>query len=127
FGDRMVASTNAPCVPAFAIEQPSPSCHGVASPCADSGLAGTVREQFPDAAACAALWFRLIALPAPSTGAFATSPSCRKAIWLLPLAGAAVTAASTAAGEAAAAAAVALAAATAGEAAGHGAALALAA
>src|SRR5579859_953391 len=98
----MVASTNAPCVPAFAIEQPSPSCHGVARPCADSGLAGTVMEQLPDAAACAAVWFRLIALPAPSTGALATSPSWRMAIGPLPFAAAAVTAASTAAGEAAA-------------------------
>src|SRR5438552_4697104 len=63
-GDRIVASTNAPCVPAFAIEQPSPSCHGVARPCALSGLAGTWMVQFPDAAASAAVWFRLMAAPA---------------------------------------------------------------
>src|SRR6516165_1185974 len=76
----MVASTNAPSVPALAIEQPSPSCHGVARPAALSGLAGTVSVQFIDAAACAGVWFRLMALPAPSTGAVATSPICLKAI-----------------------------------------------
>jgi hypothetical protein len=70
-------------VPAFAIEQPSPSCHGVARPCALSGLAGTASEQFIDAAACAAVWVRLMALPVPSTGAVATSPSCLKAVWPL--------------------------------------------
>ena len=75
FGARMVASTNAPSVAAFAIEQPSPSCHGVARPCALSGLAGTVRVQFIDAAAWAAVWFRFIALPAPSTGVVARLPS----------------------------------------------------
>ena len=74
-GARMVASTNAPSVAAFAIEQPSPSCQGVARPCALSGLAGTVRVQFIDTVACAAIWFRLIALPAPSTGTVARSPS----------------------------------------------------
>ena len=71
----MVASTNAPSVAAFAIEQPSLSCHGVARPGADSGLAGTIRVQFIDAAACAAVWFRFIALPAPSTGVVARLPS----------------------------------------------------
>ena len=72
----MVASTNAPSVPALAIEQPSPSCHGVARPAAVSGLAGTVSEQFSEAAASAAVWLRLMAAPVPSTGAVATSPSC---------------------------------------------------
>src|SRR5271165_3007666 len=76
----MVASTNAPSVPALAIEQPSPSCHGVARPCALSGLAGTASVQFIDAAACAAVWFKLMTLPAPSTGAVATSPSWNWAI-----------------------------------------------
>jgi hypothetical protein len=71
----MVASTNAPSVAAFVIEQPSPSCQGVARPRAVSGLAGTVRLQFIDAVACAAVWFRFIALPAPSTGAVARLPS----------------------------------------------------
>ena len=75
FGARMVASTNAPSVAALAIEQPSPSCHGVARPCALSGLAGTVRVQFIDAAASAAVWFRFIASPVPSTGTVARSPS----------------------------------------------------
>src|SRR5437763_29870 len=68
FGARMVASTNA-CSAELAIEQPSPSTHGVARPCADSGLAGAVIVQVPDAAAWSAFWFRLSALPAPSTGA----------------------------------------------------------
>jgi hypothetical protein len=36
--------------------------------------------QFIDAAACAGVWFRLMALPAPSTGAVATSPSRNWAI-----------------------------------------------
>src|ERR1700751_1553725 len=76
----MVASTTAPWVPALAIEQPSPSCHGVARPCALSGLAGTASVQFIDAAASAGVWFRLMALPAPSTGAVATSPSWNWAI-----------------------------------------------
>ena len=75
FGARMVASTNAPSVAALAIEQPSPSCQGVARPCALSGLAGTVRVQFIDAAASAAVWFRLIAAPVPSTGTVARLPS----------------------------------------------------
>ena len=70
-------------MPAFAIEQPSPSCHGVARPCALSGFAGTAIEQFMDAAACAAVWVRLMAAPVPSTGAVATSPSCLKAVWPL--------------------------------------------
>src|SRR5690348_18183881 len=116
----MVASTNA-CSAAFAIEQPSPSTHGVARPCADSGLAGAVMVQVPDAAAWSAFWFRLRALPAPSTGALARLPSCLKAVGPLALLGAGATAA-------AAAVAVALAAAgAAGEADVHGAGLALAA
>src|SRR5690242_6579008 len=110
----MVASTNA-CSAEFAIEQPSPSTHGVARPCADSGFAGAVMVQVPDAAAWSAFWFRLSALPAPSTGALARLPSCLKAVGPLALLAAGATAA-------AAAAAVALA-----DAAGHGAALALAA
>src|SRR5215813_5934752 len=96
FGSRMVASTNA-CWAGLAIAQPSPSCHGVARPLADSGLAGTVRVQLPDAAAWAAVWFRLIALPAPSTGAVATLPSWRKAVCPVALLGAAGTAAAAAA------------------------------
>src|SRR5215467_1960615 len=76
----MVASTNAPSVPRFAIEQPSPSCHGVARPWALSGLAGTASEQFRDAAAWSAVWFMLMAAPVPSTGVVATSPSWKKAI-----------------------------------------------
>ena len=36
-----------------------------------------------DAAACAAVWVRLMAAPVPSTGAVATSPSCLKAVWPL--------------------------------------------
>ena len=89
----MVASTNAPSVPVVASEQPSPSCHGVARPLALSGLAGTVMVQFIDAAACAAVWFRLIAAPVPSTGLVARSPSWRNAIWPLAKVGAAGTAA----------------------------------
>src|SRR5580692_477233 len=95
-GDRIVASTNAPSVPAFAIEQPSPSCHGVARPLALSGLAGTVSVQFIDAAACAAVWFRLIAAPVPSTGLVARSPSWKNAVWPVAKFGAAGTAAATA-------------------------------
>src|SRR5689334_556072 len=113
FGARMVASTNA-CSAEFAIEQPSPSTHGVARPCADSGLGGAVMVQVPDAAAWSAFWFRLSALPAPSTGALARLPSCLKAVGPLAL---------LAAGATAAAAAVAVA----PDADGHGAALALAA
>src|SRR5689334_4100639 len=117
FGARMVASTNA-CSAELAIEQPSPSTHGVARPCADSGLAGAVMVQVPDAAAWSAFWFRLSALPAPSTGALARLPRCLKAVGPLALLGAGATAA-------AAAVAVALAAAgAAGEADVHGAALA---
>src|ERR1035438_3498310 len=108
FGDRMVASTNAPWVPALAIEQPSPSCHGVARPCALSGLAGTVRVQFIDAAASAAVWFRLIALPAPSTGAVARLPSCCLATWPLAKLAAGGTPAAAAVAAAAGAAAEAL-------------------
>jgi hypothetical protein len=64
-------------VPALAIEQPSPSCHGVARPAAVSGLAGTASEQFIEAAAWAAVWCGLTAAPVPpSTGVVATSPSC---------------------------------------------------
>src|ERR1700751_5939272 len=73
----MVASTNAPSVPALAIEQPSPSCHGVARPVALSGLAGTASEQFIEAAARAAGWFLLMA------GFVARSPSVWVAIWPL--------------------------------------------
>ena len=79
-GDRIVASTKAPSVPAGAIEQPSPSCPGGASPLADSGWAGTVSVQFIDAAACAAVWVRLMAAPVPSTGLVARSPSDRSAV-----------------------------------------------
>jgi hypothetical protein len=35
--------------------------------------------QFIDAAACAGVWFRLMAAPVPSTGAAATSPSLKLA------------------------------------------------
>jgi hypothetical protein len=59
----------------LAIEQPSPSCHGVARPAALSGLAGTASEQFIEAAAWAAVWFMLMAAPVPSTGVVAMSPS----------------------------------------------------
>lgn len=111
----MVASTNA-CSAEFAIEQPSPSTHGVARPCADSGLAGAVMVQVPDAAAWSAFWFRLSALPAPSTGALARLPSCLKAVGPLALLGAGATAAAAAAVAAVLA-----------DADGHGAALALAA
>src|SRR5580658_6514136 len=76
----MVASTKAPSFAAFVIVQPSPSCHGVARPRALSGLFGTVRVQFNDAAACAAVWFMLIAAPVPSTGSVARSPSGKKAV-----------------------------------------------
>jgi hypothetical protein len=38
-----------------------------------------VSEQFIEAAASAAVWFRLIAAPVPSTGAVATSPSWKAA------------------------------------------------
>src|SRR5580700_6824871 len=76
----MVASTKAPSFAAFVIVQPSPSCHGVARPRALSGLFGTVSVQFNDAAACAAVWFRLIAAPVPSTGLVAKSPSWRNAV-----------------------------------------------
>ena len=72
FGERMVASANA-CWPGFDSWQPSPSWYGVARPCALSGFAGTARVQFPEAAAAAAVWFRLMALPAPSTGTVAAS------------------------------------------------------
>src|SRR5580692_11151978 len=93
----MVASTKAPSLPAFVIVQPSPSCHGVARPRALSGLLGTVSVQFIDAAACAAVWFRLMAAPVPSTGLVATSPSWRKAVCpLAKLAAGATTAAATA-------------------------------
>src|SRR6516165_8544964 len=88
FGARMVASTNAPSVPVFASEQPSPSCHGVARPRALSGLAGTVSVQFIDAAAWAAVWFRLMAAPVPSTGLAARSPSGKNAVWPLAKLGA---------------------------------------
>ena len=47
-------------------------------------MAGTASEQFIDAAAWAAVWFRLMAAPAPSTGLVATSPSWKLAI--VPLA-----------------------------------------
>ena len=69
----------------------------MARPCALSGLAGTARLQFPDAAASAAVWFRFIALPAPSTGAVATSPSWRKAVCPLAKLAAGATAAAAAA------------------------------
>jgi hypothetical protein len=38
-------------------------------------LAGTASVQFSEAAACAAVWFRLMAAPVPSTGVVAMSPS----------------------------------------------------
>src|ERR1700722_3103799 len=96
FGDKMVASTNACSVP-VASEQPSPSCHGVASPRALSGLFGTVSVQFSEAAAWSAFWFRLIAAPVPSTGLVARSPSWLKAIRPVSKFAAAGTAAATAA------------------------------
>jgi hypothetical protein len=43
-------------------------------------LAGTASEQFSEVAASAAVWFRLMAAPVPSTGADATSPSWAVAI-----------------------------------------------
>src|SRR5579859_2973732 len=98
FGARMVASTKAPSLAAFAIEQPSPSCHGVARPRAVSGLFGTVSVQFSDVAASAAVWFRLIAAPVPSTGLVATLPSWKKAVRPLALLAAAGTAAAATAG-----------------------------
>jgi len=52
----------------------------VARPLALSGLAGTVIVQFIDAAACAAVWFRLMAAPVPSTGLVARSPSEKNAV-----------------------------------------------
>jgi hypothetical protein len=64
----------------LAIEQPSPSCHGVARPAAVSGLAGALSEQFIEVAACAAVWCVLMAAPVPSTGVVATSPSWAVAI-----------------------------------------------
>jgi hypothetical protein len=63
----------------LAIEQPSPSCQGVARPAAVSGFAGTASEQLSEAAAWAALWWVLMAAPVPSTGTVATSPSCAAA------------------------------------------------
>src|SRR5260370_42062856 len=87
----MVASTKGPSLAAFVIVQPSPSGHGVARPRALSGLFGTVSGQFKDAAACAAVWFRLIAAPVPSTGVVATSPSWRNAVRPLAKFGAAGT------------------------------------
>src|ERR1039457_1141523 len=60
----MVACTNAPRLAELAIVQPDcagvmpggpSSCHGVASPCALSGLAGTMMRQFTLAAAAAAV------------------------------------------------------------------------
>src|ERR1700722_1662298 len=76
----MVASTKAPSFAAFVIVQPSPSCHGVARPRALSGLFGTVSVQFSEVAACAAVWFRLMAAPVPSTGLVATLPSWKNAV-----------------------------------------------
>ena len=96
----MVASTKAPTFAAFAIVQPSPSCHGVARPRALSGLAGTVIVQFIEVAACAAVWFRLMAAPVPSTGLVARSPSGKNAVWPLAKLGAGgTTAAATPAPE----------------------------
>ena len=63
-GFRMVAWTNAPRAAELAIVQPDcagvmpagpSSCHGVARPCALSGLAGTMMRQFTLAAAAAAV------------------------------------------------------------------------
>ena len=72
-----MASQNEASGPALSYEQPSPRFLGVAWPCALSGLAGTAIVQFIDAAASAAVWFRLIGVApaAPLTGAVATSPS----------------------------------------------------
>ena len=71
-----MASTNTPSVPPLAHVQPSPSTHGVASPWAVSGLAGTDTVQFIDAAACSAFWLKLNVLPAAST-AFAPARPAR--------------------------------------------------
>src|SRR5215469_2318940 len=73
FGARIVASTNAASF-GLASEQPSPSRHGVASPRALSGRAGTISVQFSVSAACAAVWFRLMGLPAGSTGFIPARP-----------------------------------------------------
>src|SRR5581483_4351552 len=84
FGARIVASTNAPSVaPLTASSQPSPSWYGVARPLAESGLAGTASVQFIDAAASAAVWFGLMALPAASCAlfGFARSPPPPREDW----------------------------------------------
>ncbi len=67
FGDRIVASMNTPSVAPLAQVQPSPSSHGVASPLAVSGRAGTVTVQFVESAASACVWAKLNAPPAAST------------------------------------------------------------
>jgi hypothetical protein len=59
-------------------------------------LLGTVSVQFIDVAACAAVWFRLMAAPVPSTGLVARSPSGKKAVGPLALLGAGGTAAAAA-------------------------------
>src|SRR3984957_14578241 len=77
--------------------QPSPSWYGVARPLALRGLFGTVSVQFIDVAASAAVWFRLIAAPVPSTGLVARSPSGKKAVGpLAKVAAGGTTAAGTA-------------------------------
>ena len=69
----------------------------MARPLAVSGLFGTVSVQFIDVAASAAVWFRLIAAPVPSTGLVARSPSGKKAVGpLAKVAAGGTTAAATA-------------------------------
>lgn len=66
-GARIVDSTNASSL-GLTSEQPSLSCHGVASPWALSGWFGTISVQFSELAACAGVWVRLMAAPVGSTG-----------------------------------------------------------
>src|SRR6185437_8567093 len=74
-GARIVASMNTPSVPPLAQVQPSPRTHGVASPWALSGLAGTDTVQFVEAAASSAFWVKLNAFPAASTAFAPASPA----------------------------------------------------
>src|SRR5436309_14532139 len=75
FGDRMVASMNTPSVPPLAQVQPSPSTHGVASPWALSGLAGTDTVQLVEFAASAVVWVKLNAAPDASTAFDPAAPA----------------------------------------------------
>ena len=69
----------------------------MARPRALKGLSGTVSVQFIDVAASAALWFRLMAAPVPSTGLVARSPSGKVAVGpLAKVAAGGTTAAATA-------------------------------